>query len=360
MVRKILLVLLGVLAVAAVFFYWYTRPLPILTVTTWPGAYGRAQASALMRPYAAAKRVDVRLAQWDGDLKDVASAVASHTYRGDVIDFELPKAVEACRRGLLEKLDLSRLPPGKDGTPAAKDFVAGALGPCWVGSVVYSQAIVYAPDKFAAAPKTLADFFDTGRFPGPRGLNGGSAKFNLELALLADGVAPGQVYATLATPAGLDRALRKLESLGRIAWWRNPDDAIAMVKDGRAVMASALNGEHGIYDARWPDVIWDRQLYELDVFGIPAGDPKKQRAEDFIAFATGSAPLARVSAWVPYGPARRSAWPLVGNNPELHIAMKPWLPTSHFATAFAVDDGWWRLHGAAIDARWRAWRAGQP
>ena len=47
---------------------------------------------------------------------------------------------------------------------------------------------------------------------------------------------------------------------------------------------------------------------------------------------------------------------LVGNNPDLHIAMKNWLPTAHFETAFAVDDAWWRQHGDAIAARWQAWR----
>ena len=59
----------------------------------------------MMRPYAAAKHVDVHLAEWDGDLTDVSRAVRNHSYKGDVIDFELPKAVEACRQGLLEKFD---------------------------------------------------------------------------------------------------------------------------------------------------------------------------------------------------------------------------------------------------------------
>src|ERR1700761_3320295 len=97
--RRILLALLCIIVIlllaAAAAFWWFTRPLPILTVTTWPGQYGRAQAAALMRPYAADNHVDVLIAQWDGDLGDVANAVASHTYKGDVIDFELPKAIEA-------------------------------------------------------------------------------------------------------------------------------------------------------------------------------------------------------------------------------------------------------------------------
>ena len=75
MLRKILVTAACVLLAGAAGLWWYTRPLPILTVTTWPGAYGRAQASALMRPYAAEKHVDVRIAEWDGELAELERAV---------------------------------------------------------------------------------------------------------------------------------------------------------------------------------------------------------------------------------------------------------------------------------------------
>ena len=41
--------------------------------------------------------------------------------------------------------------------------------------------------------------------------------------------------------------------------------------------------------------------------------------------------------------------------------MTPYLPTtpSHFATAFAIDDEWWALHGADIEPRWQVWLAAQ-
>jgi putative spermidine/putrescine transport system substrate-binding protein len=355
--RRGVLALLAVLLVGVIAaLWWSSRPFPILTVTSWAGPYGRAQASALMRPYAAEKSVDVRIAQWDGDLDEIDRAVAHRQYKGDVIDFELPKAAEACKRGLLEKIDAAILPPGADGAPAARDFVPGAIGQCWVGSVVYAQVMIASP-RPGRRPATLADFFDVKKFPGRRALMRASPKFNLEMALLADGVAPGDVYKTLETPAGLERAFARLKALNPI-WAHDSADAIEWVKTGQALMATALNGD--VYDSAQkgfpPAIIWDHQLYELDVFAIPHGDPKKQRALDFIAYATGSAPLAGVAAWVPYGPARRSSLPLVKANPELGTQMRLWLPTApqNFRNAFAVDDGWWLAHGAAIADRWRA------
>jgi putative spermidine/putrescine transport system substrate-binding protein len=201
----------------------------------------------------------------------------------------------------------------------------------------------------------LADFFDTAKFPGPRALQQG-AKFNLEMALLADGVAPQDIYKTLESDAGVARALKKLDTLKpSLVWWHAAGEPTKLIQSGQVAFSTALNGD--IFDARAnsPGVIWDRQLYEFDVFGVPKDDPKKDRAMDFIRYATSSAALAHVADWVALGPARRSSWPLVGKNPELGIAMSPWLPTTHFATAFAVDDGWWLTHGPALEARFQEW-----
>ena len=93
----------------------------------------------MIEPYREVAKVDTQPGEWDGDLAEVARAVATYTYNGDVIDFELPKAVEACRQGLLEKFDAATLPKGDDGAAAANDFVPGAVGDCWVASVAYSQ-----------------------------------------------------------------------------------------------------------------------------------------------------------------------------------------------------------------------------
>jgi hypothetical protein len=134
-------------------------------------------------------------------------------------------------------------------------------------------------------------------------------------------VAPGEIYKTLDTPEGLDRAFAKLDALKPI-WAHDSKDALEWVKNGRAVMATALNGDLQADKNYAPGVIWEYQLYELDVLVIPAGNPNKQRALDYIAYATGSAPLAAMANWVAFGPARHSALALVRTNPETGLAMR--------------------------------------
>ena len=335
--RHPILFLLAFLLIAVVgLLYFQTRPASILTVMTWPGAYGRAQASAQMRPYGAERGVDVRTALWDGDIKSITAMVEKRQFKD-----------------LLEKIDSAMLPQGADNSPARQDLVPGAIGPCWVGGMVYSQVMVFAPG-LKRAPASLADFFNTKAFPGKRAMNRAAPKFNLEMALLADGVAPGDVYKTLKTPEGLDRAFAKLTALKPI-WAHDSIGALGRLKNGQAVMATALNGDVAQLKDYTPGVIWDHQLHELNVLGIPLGNSNKKRALDYIAYATGSAPLAGMANWVPYGPARRSSIALVGNNPETGIAMRQLLPTApdNFRHAFAVDDGWWLAHCATIASRWR-------
>ena len=358
---RFLVPLVALLVVGAFAYTVMSGKRPVLTAVTWAGAYGHAQASALFFPYAQQTRVDLRIAQYDGGLDELRARVMSKRDGWDVIDLELPDAISACRAGLLEKIDAATLPAGAHGEPAALDFVTNAIGPCWVGSVVYSQMIAYAPARYPAArPSSLGDFFDLARYPGFRAMKSTSPKFNLELALLADGVPPADIYKVLASPTGVTRALAKLDTIRTsIVWTTRSTEGIAMLGDGRAAFATALNGD--VFDAvqhgQRLGLIWDRQLYGLDVFALPKGGPKRAMAMDFIRYATAAPQLARVAEWVPYGPARRSALGQVGSNPETGLGMRPFLPTepAHFATAFAVDDAWWQAHGGDIAPRWKAW-----
>ncbi|MCT7036748.1 extracellular solute-binding protein, partial [Salmonella enterica] len=78
--------------------------------------------------------------------------------------------------------------------------------------LVWSVAIAYDRNKLAQAPTSWTDFWDVKTFPGKRGLRK-RAVYNLEFALLADGVKVEDVYKVLATPAGVDRAFAKLGEL---------------------------------------------------------------------------------------------------------------------------------------------------
>jgi putative spermidine/putrescine transport system substrate-binding protein len=337
-----------------------------LTVVSWGAAYQQAQTAAFFYPFVDQSDIDLDGTIYGGGLREIRNQVKSGEVLWDVVDLDLAEAVTACDAELLEPIDPSMLPVGSNGKHAAADFVAGALGPCWVGSVVYSQIAIYAPRAFSeaqqTAPTRAADFFDLDSFPGMRALRDSGPEYNLPFALLADGATPYEVYSLLESEEGIARAFAKLDSIkNNLSWWQRPNEPIDMLADGVVVMATALNGR--AFDAQNANadiaILWDAQLYGLDVFGIIKGTPARERALEFVAFATSTAPLADMASRVPYGPARRSANAAVGPNPITNQHMREHLPTAveNFNNALLIDHTWWSENGAPLQGRWDTWRA---
>jgi putative spermidine/putrescine transport system substrate-binding protein len=150
---------LAVIVLLSAGVYWLVRPAPTLTVVSWGDMYGRAQTIALFHPFADKAHVDVNVANYGGGLKEITAQVASGAIEWDVVDLELEDAAAACRQGLLERIDAIELPPGANGQAARRDFVPGAIGPCWIGSAVYSQVIAFDFARFAGDEPLTRGFF---------------------------------------------------------------------------------------------------------------------------------------------------------------------------------------------------------
>ena len=98
------------------------------------------------------------------------------------------------------------------------------------------------PRRQPDGPKTIADVFDLQKFPGKRGLQK-NPFVNLEWALIADGVPQADVYKVLATPEGVDRAFKKLDTIKKeVVWWEAGAQPPQLLADGQVVMTSAWNG----------------------------------------------------------------------------------------------------------------------
>jgi putative spermidine/putrescine transport system substrate-binding protein len=182
-----------------------------LTVVSWGGSYTRSQMLAYVKPYRDKKNEWVQMEAYNGGLDEIRTQVETANVIWDVVDFELADLIRGCREGLLEKINHSTLPPGADGTPAKQDFIAGSFTDCGVGQTIWSTVVGYNAERFKdTRPATLADFFDVAKFPGGRGLRR-DPRVIMEWALMADGVAPGQVYSTLESEQGQKRAFAVID-----------------------------------------------------------------------------------------------------------------------------------------------------
>ena len=332
-----------------------------LTVVSWGGAYTKSQVEAYHKPFTKETGISILSENYSGGLAEVKAQVEAGSVKWDLIDLEMSDAVRGCDEGLFEQIDPAILPKGDDGTPAEKDFIDGSVTDCAVGTIVWSTIYAYDKGKFpGGGPKTMADFFDTKAFPGKRGMRK-TPKANLEMALIADGVSNDKVYAMLETPAGVDRAFAKLDSIkDSVVWWEAGAQPPQLLADGEVAMTTAYNGR--IFNAiavesKAFEIVWDGQVYDLDLWAVPKGAPNKDTAMKFIAFSTDTKRLAAQAAWISYGPVRNSSIPLIGKHAEAGIEMGPHMPTAaaNFKTAIQNDFEFWADRQDELNNRFNAW-----
>jgi len=331
-------------------------------VVSWGGAYTKSQVEAYHKPFIAKTGANVKSEDYNGGIAEIKAQVEAGNVTWDIVDVELSDAIRACDEGLLETIDHSTLPAGANGKPATEDFLPGTLYDCAVANIVWSTIFAYDKSKMPNGPKTMADFFDTAKFPGKRGLRKG-AKVNLEFALMADGVAAKDVYSVLATPAGVDRAFAKLDTIkGDVVWWEAGAQPPQMLADGEVALTTAYNGRifNAVAGEGKPfEIVWDGQVWDLDLWVIPKGAKNKDTALEFLKFSTSTEQLAAQASYISYGPARLSSAPLVGKFHDKDIDMGPQMPTAPANLTNAVQNNFefWADNADQLGERFNAWLA---
>lgn len=237
------------------------------------------------------------------------------------------------------------------------DFKPGtAAGPCSAPVYVFSNVFSYVADAYPdTAPERIQDFFDTEKFPGQRIYVDAESGGLLEAALVADGVAPEDLY-----PLDLDRAFAKLDTI-RDQLTLAPTLAAAgqMLADGQGTMTLLVSGRTISTANEGVDLrpVWDFTTYAPGTLAIPKGSPRVAEAkeaiaailtpESAIAYAelTGTAPaLAAVdSASVKYT--------------DLQAMFDPFADGG-MGTVVPRNEEYWAEHFSEITKAWNAWKLG--
>ena len=320
----------------------------ILTVTSWGGEYSKGQRLAFFDPFSSETGHRVVQEKWGGDIARIRAMVERNHYTTTVLDAEGEQVHQGCEQGILEEIDYARLGVSPD------DLLPHAAHRCGVGSVAWSMVFAYDPSQLRGAkPASWKDFWDVDGFPGKRGLFLG-VETNLEIALLADGVAPGQVYDELATREGRARAFAKLDVLRPyVIWWQAGAQAAQLLLDREVVMTSGWNGR--LHSASTPErpihLVWHGQLMYFEYWIIPRGHPNRRLAYEFIELATRPDRQAEMSRYIPYGPLHKG-W-MKFADPSLRER----LPTSpaNLPGALKVSPDYWGRYSVRLAKRFSRW-----
>ncbi len=317
-----------------------------LTVVNFGGANGDAQKVAFNQPFEAQSGAKVTAVEYNGEQAKVKAMVEAKHVNWDVVEVESGDLGRGCDEGLYEKLDWSKIAKKSELIPEAPQT-------CGVGIFVWSTALAYNADKLKTAPASWVDFWDVKKIPGKRGMRKG-ARYNLEFALMADGVAPKDVYKVLATKEGQDRAFRKLDELKpNIQWWEAGAQPPQFLVAGDVVMSTAYNGriDAAQKEGKNLKVVWNGSIYDLDYWAMPKGTPNKALAEKYIAYSISSKPQQDYAKHIAYGPVNEAAIKSLDAKTLANLPNSP----ANGKNAVLQNLTFWTDHGDELEQRFSSW-----
>ncbi len=311
-----------------------------LVVAVPPGPFHDTLRRLLLKPYADATQTPFADPPWDGKNLD-----ALKTAPPDLAVVDGTQLVAGCRAGAFRKLDWSRLNRDR--------YFPQAVSDCGAGAYLSAIALTWDHDKFTIPP-LWSDFWDVARHPGRRALQR-TGQGTLEIALLADGVSPGDVYKTLRTPDGLDRAFRKLDQLKPyIQWWDQPSQPAQWLAAGKVLLAAAPTSTvpmAGASTHKRLAIQWLGSLTSAESFVVPQNAPHPSLSAIALTIAADPARQAMLGATTGLGPAIREGVVLLpAQSRGENVATR-----DNLAGSLAMDDGFWADNTARLEARFAAW-----
>jgi len=253
----------------------------------------------------AAKKLNVTVKEdTTNGIQDVRAQITAGAVAWDVTEQDLPSCETLSREGSLEPIDYSIV----DTTGIPKELIHEN----YIGFINFTKVIAYRKDTFGDnGPSNWAEFWDLENFPGKRGMHG-KVNYNLEAALMADGVPMQEVYETLATDAGRERAWAKLEKIAPevTVWYRGGSQSAQLLRDGEV---DAIHMGHNRVEsviASGIDVTYafDGGTMDVDCLLVPKGAPNVENAMRLINELLSAEAQARLAVTMPLGPVNTGAF----------------------------------------------------
>lgn len=274
-----------------------------VTIASWGGSYQEAQSKALFEPAEANTGIVVKQETYGG-MSDVRLQVSSGQVTLDIVASGSGSAARAAAEGLLEKLDYNVID--------VSTFYPNLYTDYCVGGDVFSTVYAWNTETYGTnGPQSWADFFDVEKFPGKRAYRGKVAGA-LEPAIMADGVAPEDVYKVLDSEEGIERALNKIRELKPHidVFWSSGAQHAQLMKDGEVDMTTGWNGrfDNAKKDGAQVMYSFNQALLDYDCFAVPKGAPNRDTAMAFLAEISKPEYQDDLPKYITYGPTNEAAY----------------------------------------------------
>ncbi len=311
-----------------------------IVVATPGGAMDDVFEPAYFAPFKA--KTGISVVKTPNQYAKLKAMVDAGAVEWDVMDAAADQAALFARQNLAEPLDLSVIDQA--------GLLPGTVDPHFVLIDVVAGCISWNTQRVAAGavPRSWAEVWDLKRFAGDR-MFWKKASETLEVALMADGVAPDKLY-----PLDVPRALRSLDKIkAQVSWWESGAQSAQLLIGGEASAGMAWNGRlAGPKETGAPvDFHFNQAVFLADAFLIPRGSKNKREAMEFISFVLEPDNQANFSKRIPYGPVRTAAME------QLTPARQAMMPSApeNFSKGFLMNSTWWADHGADAVEQFNTW-----
>ncbi|MFD1707178.1 ABC transporter substrate-binding protein [Siminovitchia sediminis] len=322
-------------------------PKETLVVVDWGGAVTEARKDTIFKPFEEKFGVNIEV-ESPTDYGKFKAMVEGGNVNWDVVNVDTFWAEQAGKQGLVEPIDYKIVDKEHILPEMANEYS--------VGAEMYSSVIAYSTEAFSEDqhPKTWEDFWNVDKFPGARGLYN-SAYETLEIALLADGVKPEDLY-----PLDIDRAFKSLDKLAaktEIVWWDAGAQPVELLSSGTVTVSTAWNGR--ITEAKKDnvpvDLHYNQATLASESWAIPKGSKNKELAMEFINFATSAEVQAAFSETIDYSPVNQKAIELLPAEVQERLGQSPELAK----TQVIMDPVYWAEHYDEVSERLQEWHLKQ-
>lgn len=286
-----------------------------------------------------------RVDAYSGEYDHLTATIKNDTNPFDIVHVETRFLLQGAQDGVLSPIDWHQVDEA--------ELVPGAKNAYGAGLLEWSLVMAWNQSRLPAgvsAPASWADFFDVKKYPGPRAMRN-TPEGNIELALLADGVSPGDLY---KNGLDVDRALRRLSTIKPyISWWTSGAELEQKLSTSSA-MAAAWNGR--VYNLRRTagiplEYTYAGAINQFDWWVIPINSSHKAMAMKFLAaFADGQG-QATIAKDFGYGPVTLKVLKQIG--PDLLRELPSYRENADQGVPF--DGAWWAKNQAMVQEKWNRW-----
>lgn len=318
-----------------------------LTFVSYGGIYQDGQMEAAVTPFGEESGATI-LQDGPTDNAKLKAQVDSGNVTWDVVDTTNIFAAQQCGTLFMPLdtsiVDVSNIPDGLRNDD------------CSVPAMSYGMMIMYNTEKYGDNPPTSwADFYDTEKFPGKRGIQGGTGDIDpgvFEGALLADGVSADEMY-----PLDVERALTKMDSIrDDIVFWSTGAQSQQLLESGQVDMALLWSGRaySAVKNGAPFEPMWDQWIPLADAIAVPMGVRNPEASMAMINYYLGAEQQARLTELTSYSPIH------LDSKPELDALTESFLTTTpeRALDAFPIDNEWWAENHSEMVTAYTDWLAG--